>query len=134
MDGATLSLTLRIDWSDLDTYEHVNNLSIMRFLQSARVQFWEKAGWVQSYKEHKIGHILVSTKCDFIKALFYPGLVTIQTKIEFVKNSSFGLHHQLFNQTGECCAESHDIAVCYDFEKEIAIRIPDVLRLQMKEL
>ena len=127
-----LSLTLRIDWSDLDTYEHVNNISIMRYLQSARVQFWEKGGWVTSYNDSKIGHILVSTKCDFKKALFYPGTVRIRTQVAFVKNSSFGLHHQLFDAQGNLCAESHDVAVCYDFNTEQSIRIPEELRALME--
>ena len=127
-----LSLTLRIDWRDLDTYEHVNNISIMRYLQSARVQFWEKGGWVTSYNNFKIGHILVSTKCDFKKALFYPGTVMIKTHVAFVKNSSFGLHHQLFDAQDNLCAESHDVAVCYDFNTEQSIRIPEELRALME--
>ena len=39
-----LSLELRIDWSDLDMYKHVNNLTFMRFMQSGRVKFWETTG------------------------------------------------------------------------------------------
>ena len=128
-----LTLTLRIDWSDLDMYEHVNNISIMRYFQSARVQFWERGGWVQSYQDTKIGHILVSTKCDFKKALFYPGNVEIVTCVNFIKNSSFGLQHQLFDGQGQLCAESQDVGVCYDFNKERAMPIPQELRKLMKE-
>ncbi|MEG9327760.1 thioesterase family protein [Salinimicrobium catena] len=39
-----LSLELRIDFSDLDMYRHVNNLTFIRFLQSGRVNFWEATG------------------------------------------------------------------------------------------
>ncbi len=127
-----LSLTLRIDWSDLDTYEHVNNISIMRYLQSARVQFWEKTGWVDSYKKHRIGHILVSTKCDFRKELFYPGTVVIETAVSFMKNSSFGIHHQLFDEQNQVCAESNDVALCYDFNVKKSIRITKELREVME--
>lgn len=34
-----LEIKLRIDWSDLDGYGHVNNVSIIKYLQSARVNF-----------------------------------------------------------------------------------------------
>lgn len=39
-----LSLELRIDWSDLDTYKHVNNVMFMKYQQSGRVNFWEASG------------------------------------------------------------------------------------------
>ena len=39
-----LSVELRIDWSDLDTYKHVNNVMFMKYQQSGRVNFWEASG------------------------------------------------------------------------------------------
>lgn len=129
-----LALDLRIDWSDLDTYGHVNNLSILRYLQSGRVQFWEISGFVASYKKQKIGHILVSTNCNFKQPLFYPGTVHVLTKVGYVKNSSFELCHRLYNEDGLLCAEATDIAVCYDFNTNSSLRIPEVIREKMKEL
>ncbi len=123
-----LSLTLRIDWSEMDTYQHVNNVNFMKYMQSARVQFWEVSGLAQLYSETKKGPMLVSTKCDFKNPLFFPGDVIIKTKVEFIKNSSFGLYHKLYNDKGVLCAEGHDVAVCFDFNTDKTFQITEKLR------
>ncbi len=128
-----LSLQLRIDWSEMDTYQHVNNVNFMKYMQSARVQFWEVTGLAKLYEETKKGPMLVSTKCDFKNPLFFPGNVLIKTKVEFVKNSSFGLYHQLYNDDGVLCAEGHDVAVCFDFNKNQTFLITEDLRQIMKK-
>ncbi|GAA4116031.1 thioesterase family protein [Aquimarina addita] len=131
--GCKLSLKLRIDWSEMDTYQHVNNVNFMKYMQSARVQFWEVTGLASLYKSTKKGPMLVSTKCDFKNPLFFPGNVLIKTKVEFIKNSSFGLHHYLYNDEGILCAEGHDVAVCFNFHKNETFVITDELRNTMKE-
>ncbi|MFC5048019.1 acyl-CoA thioesterase [Aquimarina hainanensis] len=128
-----LSLQLRIDWSEMDTYQHVNNVNFMKYMQSARVQFWEVSGLAKLYEETKKGPMLVSTHCDFKHPLFFPGNVLIKSKVAFVKNSSFGLYHELYNDDGVLCAEGHDVAVCFDFNIDKTFRIPDALRALMKE-
>lgn len=123
-----LALQLRIDWSDLDMYKHVNNISFMRYMQSGRVNFWEASGIYQMYEESNIGTMLVSTHCDFKKSLYYPGKAIVKTKIDFIKNSSFGLKHLILDEVNEVCAEGKDVVVCYDFDKDKSCRIPEALR------
>jgi acyl-CoA thioester hydrolase len=123
-----LEIKLRIDWSDLDVYEHVNNVNIIRYLQSARVNIWEKSGLYKSYKETNRGPMLVSSKVDFKKSLFYPGTITIKSRVGYIKNSSFSLEHTIFNENGEACIEARDAAVCFDFNTEKTYQIPADLR------
>lgn len=123
-----LEIKLRIDWSDLDVYEHVNNVNIIGYLQSARVNVWEKSGLYKSYKETNRGPMLVSSKVDFKKSLFYPGTITIKSRVGYIKNSSFSLEHTIFNAQGEICTEARDVAVCFDFTTEKTYQIPDALR------
>lgn len=128
-----LKLELRIDWSDLDMYKHVNNISFMRYMQSGRVNFWEASGIYEMYENTKMGTMLVSTHCDFKKSLYYPGKAIVKTRIDFIKNSSFGLKHLILNDTNEVCAEGKDVVVCYDFEKDMTFRIPEDLRTQLSK-
>lgn len=127
-----LSIDLRIDWSDLDMYKHVNNLSFIRFMQTGRAQFWEAAELTKLYEETNKGPMMVSTHCDFKKSLYYPGTAIVKTKLAFIKNSSFGLDHLILNEDMEICAEGRDVAVCYDFNINKTYSIPDDLRELMK--
>jgi len=123
-----LEIELRIDWSDLDVYEHVNNVNIIRYLQSARVNIWERSGLYKSYKETNRGPMLVSSKVDFKKSLFYPGTITIKSRVGYIKNSSFSLEHIILNPQGEICINAKDVAVCFDFNTEKTYQIPADLR------
>ncbi|WP_037317568.1 thioesterase family protein [Salegentibacter sp. Hel_I_6] len=128
-----LKLDLRIDWSDLDMYKHVNNISFMRYMQSGRVNFWEASGIYEMYEDSNMGTMLVSTHCDFKKSLYYPGKTIVKTKLDFIKNSSFGLKHLILNEALEICAEGKDIVVCYDFEKDETFKIPEDLRTKLSQ-
>src|SRR6201996_6989661 len=100
MDNFPVKLRLRIDWSEMDLFGHVNNVSYFKYIQASRVNYWEAIGLVHVFDEQKIGPILLSTSCQFIKPLHYPGHVDINARIEFIKNTSFGIHHQLLNDKG----------------------------------
>jgi acyl-CoA thioesterase FadM len=51
MQGLPLKLELRIDWSDIDLFGHINNLAILRYVQAARVNYLEIIGLMQSQAE-----------------------------------------------------------------------------------
>lgn len=128
-----LEVKLRIDWSDLDMYQHVNNLTFMRFMQSGRVKFWEATNLSKIFEETNRGPMLVSSHCDFIKSLYYPGIAIVKTKLAYMKNSSFALDHVILNEQNEVCAEGRDVAVCYDFHMEKTYPIPEDLRMVMSK-
>lgn len=125
---------LRIDWSDLDMFGHVNNISILRFVQSARVNYWELAGIAEMFAIEGKGPMLLSTGCQFKRPLFYPGSVVVFSGIEFIKNTSFGIEHKLFDAEGNLVAEARDIMVMYDFRKSEKIPFPDLLRMKVEQL
>jgi acyl-CoA thioester hydrolase len=123
-----IQLAIRIDWSELDLFGHVNNVSFFKYIQSSRIHLWEKL----DFKEN--GFMLASCSCKFIKPLVYPGNVKVNVSVDFIKNSSFGLHHQLINDQNEIVAEASDVLVLFDFVKNEKVTISDALRTQLEEL
>lgn len=121
-------LVIRIDWSEIDLFGHVNNLAIMKYVQAARVKMLEKLHLMQLQSEQKKGPILASVECQFLKPLFYPGQVTIYSNIDLIKNTSFKIHHIIYNENNEVAAQADDIIVYYDFIKNKKLHIDDELR------
>jgi acyl-CoA thioester hydrolase len=126
-----LEVTIKIDWSDLDVYEHVNNVSIIRYLQTARVNFWELSGLYESYKKTNRGPMLVSTTCNFKKSLFYPGTILIKSRVAYVKNSSFAIEHIILNAEGVVFVQAKDVAVCFDFNTAKTFAVSQKIRTFM---
>ncbi len=125
------SIQLRIDWSDMDSFGHINNLAILRYAQSARVHFMEELGLMQSHAQTGIGPVLASTNCQFRKQLFYPGQVTVHTRIDRLNNTSFHVRHQILDDAREVVAESLDVLVMFDYRKNAKLTIPQGLRDRM---
>lgn len=123
-----MKLELRIDWSELDAFGHVNNLEIMKYAQAARVNYLREVGLMQMQEEQKKGPILASIHTQFYKPLFFPGNVVVVSTVEYIKTSSFKIHHQIFNDNQELAAEVQDILVFYDFVKSHKLHISQELR------
>ena len=123
-----VKLEIRIDWSEMDLFGHVNNVSYFKYIQAARVNYWEQCGLSPLFNKSKIGPILHSTGCQFRKPLFYPGNITVETRVEYIKNTSYGLHHRILNSNNELVAEAHDVIVNFDFEKNEKVPVSEELK------
>ena len=134
MKKTNVKLELRIDWSEIDAFGHVNNLSILKYIQAARVNYLEIIGLMQMQATIKIGPILASTTCQFRKPLFYPGQVTLYTSVDNVKNCSFYVQPQIMNDKRELVSEAQDIIVFYDFNLNAKLSIPNEIKEKIAEL
>lgn len=121
------SLDLRIDWSDLDRFGHVNNIAYFQYIQAARVCYWEAVGLMHIYNTTNVGPILASTKCDFVKQLHYPGTITVRTSLASTGRTSFTLNHHIIDEAGDVAAIGTDVIVIFDFTKGEKVAVSDVL-------
>lgn len=128
MDDYALALKLRLDWSEMDMFGHVNNVSYFKFIQASRVNYWEHAELDKYHKETNMGPMLASTTCDFKQPLFYPGSIRVLARVSFMKNTSFGIEHLILNEHDQIAAEAKDVLVFFDFNKNEKITIPDSFR------
>ncbi|MEX0968449.1 MAG: acyl-CoA thioesterase [Bacteroidia bacterium] len=129
-----LQIKLRIDWSELDLFGHVNNVMFYKYIQSARVKFWEQIGLYGMYEKEGIAPLLASASIDFKKPLLYPGNTIIKYAPVFIKNTSFGLEYSIQDDNSEIAALGKDTMVLYDFNKNRKLTIPDNLRMNIEKL
>ena len=132
MDAGVTSMKLRIDWSELDSFGHINNLAILRYAQTARLNYLEQLGMMDCHAETGIGPVLASTTCQFRKQLFYPGQVTVRSRVEHVKTTSFQMLHVVLNDQQECVAEMRDVLVMFDYGKSVKHPISDAFRQKLE--
>lgn len=134
MNNFSIKLELRIDWSELDALGHVNNLQIMKYVQSARVNYLAQVDLMELHAEQNIGVILASIHTQFFQPLFFPGNVIICSRVDYIKTSSFKIHHEIYNDKNELAAEATDILVLYDYSKKHKVTIPQELRQKFEEI
>ncbi len=128
MDNFTTEMKIRIDWSEIDFLGHINNLAIMKYIQTARIDILERVGLPPQSAETGLAPVLASTSCQFKKQLFYPGMVRVCSRVDQIKNTSFQMRHVVQNDAGETIAEAHDVIVLFNFNKNAKQAIPDIYR------
>lgn len=129
-----VKLVLRLDWSEMDLFGHINNVSYFKFIQASRVNYWETIGLTNLHSHMQIGPMLAATSCQFRKPLFYPGKITIEAGIHEIRNTSFTLRHRILNEQGEIAAEAEDVIVIYNFEANEKVSFPEELLQKVEAL
>lgn len=124
-------LTLRIDWSELDVFGHVNNVMFMKYVQAARLHYVEQISLMELYRKENIGFMVAETNCRFKKPLHFPGHVHLITKQTSTANTSFVLEHHIMDDDKETVAIATDALVVYDFAKHVKCLIPPAIRQGM---
>ena len=125
------TLELRIDWGDMDLLGHVNNLAIVGYLQSARVEFSDAVG-LRVYPGMEFGPIEAATEVRFLKQLRYPGRVTVHTFVAEIKHTSFILDHRIIDAAGEVAVHGREVIVCFDFVRQEKTPIPEAIRAELR--
>jgi acyl-CoA thioester hydrolase len=129
-----VKLNIRLDWSEMDLFGHINNVSYFKFIQASRVNYWETIGLTDIHKATNVGPMLASTHCNFKQPLFYPGTIVVEARMDFIKNTSFGIQHRILTPEGEVAAEANDVMVMYDFNKNEKAPFPHELKKIVEKL
>ncbi len=127
-------LTIRIDWSELDLYGHVNNVMIFKYIQAARINYCEKIGMDILNDKEKPGFIVAASNVLYKKKILYPGQLRVESQVQWLKNTSFQLDHLIYNEHNETVVEAYDIIVVYDYEKNSKTAITDELRKTIEQV
>ena len=120
-------LELRIDWSELDLLGHVNNVSIVKYCQAARIMFITAVGLPLS-PGMEFGPIEAATSLQFIRQLRYPGSVKVYTFLKEIKHTSFIIEHHIYDEGGQLAVVCTEVIVCFNFVAQEKTTIPDKIR------
>ena len=112
--------TLRVRFGETDVAGHVNNAVYLSYLEEARIQFLQDA-----LDTTEVPLILASAHLDFIRQVFFPDVITIETGVYRFGNSSFDLIHQLYRPQGELALGSTVTLVYFDYAQQKPARLPE---------
>ena len=125
---------MAVRWGDLDALGHVNNVQLMRYLESGRVAYCEDVLAITFGKQLKAGWILADLQATFSNQLHYPARVEVATRITSMGNSSANIDAAIFpKDSKKDLLTSKGIFVWFDYEKQKSARIPEKVRHAIME-
>lgn len=118
------STTTHVRWRDLDALGHVNNAVYLTYLEQARVQYMRNLG-LSFETLDDVGMILAEVTCTYHSPLSLGEQVTVWVRISDLRNSSFVFEYRMEGEDGRLAATARSVQVCYDYQSERSLPMPE---------
>ncbi len=114
-----------VAWGDMDAFGHVNNVMYYRYIESARINYFDAL----NIFEQKVLTVVASNQCKYLRPVFYPDQLKIAVRVDELRNSAMRMTYQLFStaQNG-LVATAEAVIVCVDQENMQKTAIPEDIR------
>jgi acyl-CoA thioester hydrolase len=119
-----------VRWGDMDAMGHVNNSVYFQYLESARVGYFEAAGWnSRDTSPTRQGPVVVSQTFNYRRQLGYPADVEVGVACTEMRQRSFVLSYGLFRKgSDELFGDGTSVLVWLDYAAGRAVELPPDLR------
>ena len=116
-------------FSETDALGHINNNTYGVWFEEARDDIYKIFMPDVDTKRWKL--VMAHSSYDFLKEVFLGKGVVVKTGIAKIGNSSFELHHAVY-QNEKLCTLGKCILIHYDFTTKVSVKIPDNIRVQLE--
>ena len=98
MNRWPVTIELPVQWGDMDSFQHVNNVVYLRWLESARIAYFERAGILAGMPD--VGPIQARQEIDYRLPLTYPDAVRVAATVTKLGNTSFTMGLRVYSKRG----------------------------------
>lgn len=131
LENYSIILDQRVAWGDMDAYGHVNNTIYYRYMESARILYFDALNIL----DEDIFTVVSSNQCRYLKPLFYPDILKIGVRVEELRNSAMRMSYILWSDTQkDIVALGESVIVCVDKITMKKKSMPDNIRLKIREI
>ena len=117
---------IAIRWADMDAMGHVNNVVYFRYMEQARISWFERLVPArEAWKSSAI--VIVNASCNFRRAITYPGTVEVRVYVGRPGGSSVATYYELCVGS-EIYADGAAVVVFIDMQTQKPVRIPERIR------
>ena len=129
-----VTIELPVQWGDLDSFGHVNNVIYLRWFESARIAYFERCGVLEGMPE--VGPIQARQEIDYRLPLRYPDRLLVSATVTKLGNTSFSMALRLRSQAHDraIAAEGVAVIVMVDYRTGRKVSLSDDLRNRIAAL
>lgn len=133
--SAPVSVTIPVAWGEMDAFEHVNNVVYARWIESARVAYFERLGLMGRKRAEGVGPIVGHVRIDYLRPVTYPDTVRVDVSTRSIGRTSFTMAYRIWSKAqGAEVARGEDVIVLFDYRAARARAVDDALRAAITAL
>lgn len=123
-----------VQWGDMDAARHVNNLVYLRWMETARIKFFEKVQMSTSFDGSDAGPILAWQDCKYVYPMTYPDTALMACKVLNVESDRFTMQCVVFSKKHQrLAAFSKQVIMAYSYKTLSKITLPEPWRHKIQE-
>ena len=84
----------QVAWGDMDAFGHVNNVIYYRYMESARIEYFNQL----KILDLDINTVVASNQCKYIKPVFFPDILWVGAKVVEIRNSAMRMEYLLYSE------------------------------------
>ncbi|MCZ2857542.1 acyl-CoA thioesterase [Blastococcus sp. VKM Ac-2987] len=116
-------------WSDMDAYQHINNVAFLGYFEMARVQLFFEQPTHDDHTGMRRGLVVASHEIAYKRSVVYDAdPLEVQVWVSGVRAAAFTCHYELFDH-GKLAVTGSTLLVPFDF----ALARPRRLTVEEKE-
>lgn len=124
-DSYPVQVTLPVQWGEMDSFQHVNNIVYFRYFETVRIAYFQRMGIVGD-NATSVGPILASTTCKFIFPLSFPDEIICTASVSDIFTDRFTMTYNIFSLTHDrIAAKGTGIIVAYDYANKVKSELPN---------
>ena len=121
-----------IRWGDMDAMGHVNNTVYFRYMEQARIG-WFDALVPEDEAWKSTGIVIANASCNFKRPLGYPGTVEVKVYTGKLGGSSVPTYYELVLAEDQAIyADGEATVVFIDMKTQKPVRIPEEIRKRLQ--
>lgn len=125
LENFAVTYEQKVAWGDMDAFAHVNNVLYYRYIESARIEYFNHL----NIFAHHVNTVVASSQCQYLKPVFYPDTLYIGARVVELRNSAFRMEYHLFSQAqNTLVAKGEAVVVCVDQVEMKKTNIPEQIR------
>jgi len=124
-----------VQWGDQDAFGHVNNVVYFRWFETARIEYFRRAGIGDAAAQHGTGPILAAVNCNFRRQLLYPDSLLLSASVTSIGRTSLKMAHRIYSTTQQLiAAEGDSTLVLFDYDAQRPVAISDEIRSRLEAI
>ncbi len=130
-----VSVSIPVAWGEMDAFQHVNNVAYVRWLETGRIAYFERIGFLERMKAEGIGPILAKLTIEYKKPVTFPDTVRVEVTTTRIGRSSLTLAYRVWSEALRAeVVTAEDVIVVMDYRSSRPASVDEPLRAAIAAL
>jgi acyl-CoA thioester hydrolase len=130
-----VSVTIPVAWGEMDAFQHVNNVAYARWLETGRIAYFRRIGFLERMKAEGIGPILAKLTLEYRRPVTFPDTVRVEVTTTKIGRTSFTLAYRVWSEEQRAeVVTGEDVIVVMDYRTSRTAPVDEPLRAAIRAL